>query len=642
MKSKLLYIVVAVVLLFIGIRSIWAQFPDDLMDEGTKSSVPEGCKVERDIVYASVGGKDLTLDVCAPEKTTGKLPVIVWVHGGAWQAGSKDRAPAASLATRGYAVVSINYRLSNEATFPAQIFDCKAAIRWVRANAAKYNFDADHIGAAGASAGGHLVALLGTSGGVKELEGNEGHARFSSRVQAVVDFFGPTDFLKMGGSHDGPDSPESKLIGGPIQGNKEKVERANPITYIGPGAPPFLIVHGDEDETVPISQSLLLTEALKKAGVDVTFEVAKGKSHGFNDPRYAGIAAEFFDKHLKAAAPRSEFSFVTEAAAETITPIDAKAPPTGIFALLEGDRIERPLRDLAGRAAWRNPNVAGLTLRTAWNKVEPAPLEWNWMLFDEGLELARKHDKRIGLSLIAGAQTPEWVFREGAKRFEFTMKTNFKADFQAHMPLPWDEAFLDKWAQVLNAMGKRYDGDPHVAYVMVGGLGAAMESYFAKRPEDASALQRVGGVRKWVEGAKKVIDLHAAAFARTPFIMAMAPPVPGPAGESALREVVEYGVNKYPGRFGVMHHGLNAKSSSKYLPNRLVSGLSDKTTVGFQMVWSTQGQNAPRIRGSLRDALDRAQELRAHFVEVYAVDCDNPTYAGDLREASAGLARNRR
>src|SRR5260221_4919549 len=152
---------------------------------------------------------------------------------------------------QGYAVASLNYRLSGEALFPAQIEDCKAAVRWLRAHAKEYSLDPEHFGAWGSSAGGHLVALLGPSGDVKEFEKGP-HLDQSSRVQAVCDYFGPTDFLQMDAhaipdarlKHDLPNSPESRLIGGPIQENKDKVAKVNPITYVTPDDPPVLIVHG--------------------------------------------------------------------------------------------------------------------------------------------------------------------------------------------------------------------------------------------------------------------------------------------------------------------------------------------------------------------------------------------------------------
>jgi len=270
---------------------------------------PSGVRMEQDLVYARAGQKDLLLDLYLPvSHSAARLPVIVWVHGGGWRGGSKERCPAAREARRGYAVASVNYRLSQEAVFPAQIHDLKAAIRWLRANAGSYGLDPGRFGAWGESAGGHLVALLGTSGGVGELEGNLGNAGYSSRVQAVVDFFGPTDFLQMPkfpGSilHEAPDSPESQLIGGPILQNKDKAARANPITYIGKDSPPFLIMHGDQDRMVPANQSELLAEALKKAGIEVQLGIVKGAGHGFGGHDIRLAVEAFFDRHLKPRKP---------------------------------------------------------------------------------------------------------------------------------------------------------------------------------------------------------------------------------------------------------------------------------------------------------------------------------------------------
>jgi len=260
-------------------------------------------RVAKDLIYRSVGDTRLKMDIFMPQQTTGPVPVVVWIHGGAWKTGDKEKSPALPLVSRGFAVVSLNYRLSQEAIFPAQIEDCKAAIRFLRSKAKAIGIDPDRIGVWGSSAGGHLAALRGTSGDVKQLEGATDNLPFSSRVQAVCDFFGPTDFLRMDDTpgdmpHNAADSPESTLIGGPIQENPEKVARANPITYITPDDPPFLILHGDEDKTVIPSQSTLLADALKKAGVPVEFEIIKGAGHGF-DVTVNEKAFDFFDRVLK-------------------------------------------------------------------------------------------------------------------------------------------------------------------------------------------------------------------------------------------------------------------------------------------------------------------------------------------------------
>jgi acetyl esterase/lipase len=283
-------------------------------DAGAQPPMPrprDDAKVHANLEYVPGGHARQRLDLYVPAKVDTPLPVIVWVHGGAWMAGSKDGGgPALPFVGKGYAVASVNYRLSQHAVFPAQIEDCKAAIRWLKANAKTYDLNPERIGVWGASAGGHLVALLGTAGGVEDFEGKGAKADQSSRVQAVVDFFGPTDFLQMDAhavpgatmKHDAPASPESRLVGGAIQENIEKAGRANPITYVTKDAPPFLIVHGEQDPLVPCHQSELLYEALKRARSDITFYKIAGAGHGsseFNTDMMLAAVQAFFDKHLK-------------------------------------------------------------------------------------------------------------------------------------------------------------------------------------------------------------------------------------------------------------------------------------------------------------------------------------------------------
>jgi len=262
--------------------------------------------------YARVAGKSLRLDVYRPKDAGGPLPLVVWIHGGAWMTGSKDDPRLAlSLVPHGDVVASLNYRLSFETVFPAQVHDCKAAIRFLRANATKYSVDAYHLGVWGSSAGGHLAALVGTSGGVEALEGNVGgNLDSSSRLQCVVDYFGPTDLLAYRGQKtwvklDAPNSFLVRFVGGPVDEKNPLVPLANPIAYVSKDTPPFFIAHGDKDDTVPLNQSELLVEALRKAGGTVTFEFVKGTSHDFapdNQKQYERlepVVLAFFDKHLK-------------------------------------------------------------------------------------------------------------------------------------------------------------------------------------------------------------------------------------------------------------------------------------------------------------------------------------------------------
>ena len=242
--------------------------------------LPKGVKLLRDLQYVAGGHERNRLDLYLPEKADGRLPVVVWIHGGAWMAGNKDDCPAVPFVAEGCAVASVNYRLSQHAVFPAQIEDCKAAIRWLRANADKYHLDPDRIGVWGASAGGHLVALLGTTAGVKEWDRHGGNLDQSSRVQCVLDWFGPTELATMNPEGTPPDPAVGQLIGGLAKENKEKARKASPLTYVDKNAAPFLIMHGDKDAIVPLRQSELLAEALKKAGVEVKLQVVKGNGHG--------------------------------------------------------------------------------------------------------------------------------------------------------------------------------------------------------------------------------------------------------------------------------------------------------------------------------------------------------------------------
>ena len=252
--------------------------------------------LEEDIVYLVAGDYEVALDIAVPKGLTKPVPAVVHIHGGGFWGGSKSALHAVRYAEAGFIGVSINYRLSGVAPFPAAVQDCKAAIRWLRANAEKYQIDADHIGVWGTSTGGHLVALLGTSGGDPYLEGYGGLPtntslrkyrekevlfEFSSEVQAVVDHFGPTDFLKLGGNHSALTSAESRFLGGKITGLKEQVRRANPITYVDKDDPPILIIHGREDKGVNFNQSELLYAALKKAGAVTKLVPVANAGHGY-------------------------------------------------------------------------------------------------------------------------------------------------------------------------------------------------------------------------------------------------------------------------------------------------------------------------------------------------------------------------
>jgi acetyl esterase/lipase len=287
--------------------------------QGTRKSNTENIKRKwLDVAYATKSPAQ-KLDIYIPDEGEGPFPVILSIHGGAFKSGDKGDGqvtPMLEGLKRGYAVLSINYRLSGEAIWPAQINDVKAAVRWVRANATQYKLNPEKIGAWGGSAGGHLSAMAGTSGNVKELEDlSQGNADQSSMVQAVVDWFGPTDFLKMDEHakeskvsnpqvHSIPDSPESQLIGKNLKDAPELVKAANPETYITKDDPPFFIQHGLVDPLVPYLQSGYFAEKLENVigKEQVTLELLPGSGHGgpaFSTPENLNKVFTFLDKYLK-------------------------------------------------------------------------------------------------------------------------------------------------------------------------------------------------------------------------------------------------------------------------------------------------------------------------------------------------------
>jgi acetyl esterase/lipase len=249
-----------------------------------------GAKAQTDsvknLVYAEAGSRKLLLDLYKPAGKTSPY-LIVWVHGGAWRSGSKENPPL-GLLSAGYAIGSVDFRLSTEAPFPAQIHDIKAAIRFLRANAKTYGYKADKIVIAGSSSGGHLVALAGTTNNESYYEGTEGNfLKESSTVQGIIDFYGPTNFLTIlnqstphGISVRAP--ALEVLLGKPVEQVRELAKKASPVFQIDANDPPILIIHGDQDNQVPVNQSLELMAAYKKSGLMWQLEIVPGAGHGDN------------------------------------------------------------------------------------------------------------------------------------------------------------------------------------------------------------------------------------------------------------------------------------------------------------------------------------------------------------------------
>ena len=261
-------------------------------DKDKNGRLLPGYERKNDIAYADNDNPRQALDLFLPKKESKEpRPLLVFIHGGAWKGGNKrgGHNQLRPFLDGEYAGASIGYRLSDEAIWPAQIHDCKAAIRWLRGNAKHYGIDPERIVVFGTSAGGHLVAMLGTSGEVEKLEGELGkHGDQSSRVSGVINFFGPSDMLSMGQSpaidHDAADSPESKLVGGKLADHQDQARSASPTTYVTDDDAPHFIAHGTKDRLVPFQQSELLHTKLKAANVSSYFIRMENGGHGFAHP----------------------------------------------------------------------------------------------------------------------------------------------------------------------------------------------------------------------------------------------------------------------------------------------------------------------------------------------------------------------
>ena len=289
--------------------------------------LPDGVKLERDISYIPNGDEAQRLDIYLPEKASEKpLPLVVHIHGGGWKGGSKFPCTLAPMVNRGYVVASIEYRFSQKALFPAQIQDCQAAIRWLRANAKTYNIDTEHVGVVGGSAGGHLSALVATAGGKDAFPKIGGNDDQSDRVQCVIDIFGPTNFATVIEQAENdknvrnifkfntPGDPYSSLIGVALNEDKAKTDAVSPVTYVSEDNPPTLILHGTHDTLVPYAQSEELAAALKANGVPVWLQTLPGSGlggGGFGKPQIVLLMQNFFDKYLKGS--NIEIKLVPEA-----------------------------------------------------------------------------------------------------------------------------------------------------------------------------------------------------------------------------------------------------------------------------------------------------------------------------------------
>jgi len=265
--------------------------------------VPDSVVFEAGIEYANPDGQHLQLNMARPKSGDGPFPAIVCIHGGGFRAGKRESYDGlvVRLAERGYVAVTVTYRLAPKYPFPAAVHDTKAAVRWVRANAAKYKVDPARIGATGGSAGGHLAQFLGVTAGVKEFEGDGGNAGESSAVACVVNVYGPSDFTKSYGKSVDAAEVLPLFLGGNLEAQRFRHLLASPLYWVNPRSAPTLCIHGTEDKYVAHEQAVWLVDRMNASGASAELLTLQGAGHGFKgkDAEAAETALmAFFDKNL--------------------------------------------------------------------------------------------------------------------------------------------------------------------------------------------------------------------------------------------------------------------------------------------------------------------------------------------------------
>ncbi len=266
--------------------------------------VPDGVAYEPDLEYSNPDNQHLMVDLARPSKGDGPFPAVLLIHGGGFRAGNRHGYDGLCmrLAQNGYVAATVEYRLAPKYQFPAAVYDCKAAVRWLRANAAKFHIDPARVGVAGGSAGGHLALFLGVTGDVKKFDGDGGNPDQSSKVACVVSFYGPSDFTKSYGHSKDAAEVLPLFLGGDLEKEHRRHIEASPLYWVTPDAPPTLCIHGTKDDYVAYEQAGWIVDKLKAADVEAELLTIEGAGHGFrgqDEEKAEQAMIAFFDKHLK-------------------------------------------------------------------------------------------------------------------------------------------------------------------------------------------------------------------------------------------------------------------------------------------------------------------------------------------------------
>ncbi len=618
-----------------------------------RSLSPSGVRVYSDLEYARVDDESLRLDLYMPENPLAAPPLIVWIHGGGWTRGDKAKVNSAvtGLSAKGYAVASINYRLGGLGLHPKQIHDVKGAVRWLRANAKKYGYDATRIGAGGGSAGGHLALLLALSANNPYLEGDVGgNLDQSSTVQAVLDLYGPSALQDYADVNQRFARNKSSAL----------LQSASPLSYLTPDAPPLLIMHGNQDRVVPLSQSEMLHQRYQQAGLDSTLHIIEGAAHGgkaFKDATRQQKMQDFFDLHIKNHDAKVAEKSTVAVMAPALPAISGKQGKAGSErltpAMLHGfhwmigpraglrgsnEKFESLLR-VIDQTLSANPLITGVYLITHWKLIEQQEGVYDFERLERVINLVRSHGRYYKLALAPGIYTPEWLYQKGAKAFVTIGSNPKRVDIYnkpVKIPLPWDTIYQDSYFAMLQKVAERYAGDQYFrAITVTAATFMSPEWHLPRSAADREKWQAFDNYTGKLEASwKDILDYFAKLFPSQVLIIEASS---YPVGDKQLGDaIIDYGVRQYAGRFAVQINQLSGRfdqikrpTYAKLLEYRKKYGSS--IIIGLQNLKGWSFPAISRLQGSMEMSAFNYLQADAGYWELWYGDAKNKATTEQLQ-----------
>jgi hypothetical protein len=305
-----------------------------------------------------------------------------------------------------------------------------------------------------------------------------------------------------------------------------------------------------------------------------------------------------------------------------------KPKPEGVYCLMPFQTAinSSTLATMEQDPIWTMPNINGIAVRCSWSAIEPGDGTFNFSLFDEAIQLARQYGKNVSFSVTPGSFSPQWLYNEGAQTFMFTLSTGQTGV----MPLPWDPTFQQKWFVLIKQLGQRYNNDPELTYMTMGGLGQQVETSFVQAPTDIQTFDAMNGQVKWLDAGKAIEAQYVLYFPTTRVLYAIDTPTPDTQGAQTMTELVNDCARSTPQQFGIRSDGLRPDYDETGATGLLLSQYANRLTTGFQM-------SLPAGSQSLSLWFSVAEQMQVNFVEVYEGDCENPDQAAALQQGNSAL-----